>query len=157
MTALDQAMAEAQRTMEIDPNYVYFEPNLARVYRQEGKLAEALEIYLRGEGTRDQPRAGLAITYAGLSRKEEARKVLTQLVQQADSTYFPGEEIASVYVSLGDNDKAIHWLERAVSEHSGGIHGISFSRDLRPLHTDPRFVALLSQIGLDPAKSLRRD
>lgn len=39
-----------------------------------------------------------------------------------------------------------------MSEHSGGIHGISFSRDLRPSHTDPRFVALLSQIGLDPAK-----
>ena len=153
----DQATAEAQRTMEIDPNYVYFEPDLARVYRQEGKLAEALEIYLRVEETRHQPMAGLAITYAGLGRKEEARKVLNQLIQQADSTYFPGEEIASIYVSLGENDEAIHWLERAVSEHSGAIHGISFSRDLRPLHSDPRFVALLRQIGLDPAKSLRRD
>src|SRR4051812_19522118 len=153
----DQATAEAQRTMEIDPNYVYFEPNLARVYRQEGKLAEALEIYLREEETRHQPMAGLAITYAGLGRKEEARTVLNQLIQQADSTYFPGEEIASVYVSLGENDEAIHWLQRAVFEHSGAIHGISFSRELRPLHSDPRFVALLRQIGLDPAKSLRRD
>jgi tetratricopeptide (TPR) repeat protein len=143
--------------MEIDPNYVYFEPDLARVYRQEGKLAEALEIYLRVEETRHQPMAGLAITYAGLGRKEEARKVLNQLIQQADSTYFPGEEIASVYVSLGEKEEAIHWLERAVSEHSGAIHGISCSRELRPLHSDPRFVALLRQIGLDPAKSLRRD
>ena len=100
---------------------------------------------------------GLAITYAGLSQKEEARKVLNQLIQQADSTYFPGEEIAAVYVSLGENDEAIHWLERAVSEHSGAIQNISFSRDLRPLHSDPRFVALLRRIGLDPAKSLRRE
>src|SRR3954469_19009632 len=68
----DEATAEAQRTMEIDPNYVYFEPPLALVYRQEGKLAEALEIYLRLEETRPQSRAGLAITYAGLGRKEEA-------------------------------------------------------------------------------------
>jgi adenylate cyclase len=153
----DQATAEAHRTMEIDPNYIYFEPNLARVYRQEGKLAEALEIYLRVEEARHQPMAGLAITYAALGRKEEARKVLTQLIQQADSTYFPGEEIAAVYVSLGENDEAIHWLERAVSEHSGAIHGISSTRELRPLHSDPRFVALLRQIGLDPSKSLRRD
>jgi adenylate cyclase len=151
----DQATAEAQRTMEIDPNYVYFEPPLALVYRQEGKLAEALETYLRLGEARGQPGAGLAITYAGLGWKEEARKVLNQLIQQADSTYFPGEEIASVYVSLGENDEAIHWLERAVAEHSGAIHGISFSRELRPLHSDPRFVALLRQIGLDPAKSLR--
>src|SRR3954465_2957653 len=75
----DQATAGAQRTMEIAPNYVYFEPPLARVYRQEGKLAEALEMYLRLEETRHQPMAGLAITYAGLGRKEEARKVLNQL------------------------------------------------------------------------------
>src|SRR5947209_3834711 len=98
----DQATGEAQRTMEIDPNYVYFEPNLARVYRQEGKLTEALEIYLRLEATKQQPMAGLAITYAGLGRKEEARKVLNQLIQQADSSYIPGEEIASMYVSLGE-------------------------------------------------------
>lgn len=75
MTALDQATAEAQRTMEIDPNYVYFEPNLARVYRQEGKLAEALEIYLRGEGTREISRGlvwpSLMPASAGRRRREK--------------------------------------------------------------------------------------
>src|SRR3954470_3290542 len=34
--------------------------------------------------------AGLAVTYAGLGRKEEARKGSQSIIQQADSTYFPG-------------------------------------------------------------------
>jgi tetratricopeptide (TPR) repeat protein len=64
----DDAMAEAKRTMEIDPNYVYFEPNLALVYRQEGKLREALDIYVRLQQTSHKPTAGLAITYARLGQ-----------------------------------------------------------------------------------------
>ena len=150
----DEAMAEAKRTMEIDPNYVYFEPNLALVYRQQGKLLEALDIYLRLQQTRHQPTAGLAITYARLGRKDDARKVLEELIRMADKAYFPGEEIASVYVALGQNDEAIRWIDRAIKEHSGAIHGISFTRDLRPLRSDPRFPDLLRRIGLEPAKLL---
>ena len=150
----DEAMAEAKRTMDIDPNYVYFEPNLALVYRQQGKLREALDIYLRLQQTRHQPTAGLAITYARLGRKDDARKVLEELIRMADRGYFPGEEIASVYVALGQNDEAIHWIDRAIKEHSGAIHGISFIRDLRPLRSDPRFPDLLRRIGLDPVKSM---
>jgi TolB-like protein/Tfp pilus assembly protein PilF len=149
---LDDALAAAKRTLEIDPNYVYFEPNLAFVYREQGKLLEALDIYLRLQQTRHQPSGGLAITYARLGRKEEARKVLGELIQIANTRYFPGEVIASVYVALGENDEAIHWLDRAIKEHSGAIHGIGVAREFRMLHSDPRFPDLLKRIGLDPAK-----
>jgi adenylate cyclase len=149
---LNDAFEAAKRTMEVDPNYIYFEPDLALVYREQGKLREALEIYQRLEQTRKQPTAGLAITYARLGKKNEARKVLEQLIQKSKSGYFPGEQIASVYVALDEREEAFRWLERAVEEHSGPIHAIAFTPEFRPLRSDPRFANLLRRIGLDPTK-----
>ena len=151
---LDEAFTAAKRTLEIDPNYVYFEPSLALVYREQGKLQQALEIYERLGKVKGQPTAGLGITYARLGRKEEARRVAADLVRIANTRYFPGEQIASVYVALGDNDEAFRWLDRAIKEHSGPIHSIAFAREFRALHSDPRFPNLLERIGLDPAKLL---
>jgi adenylate cyclase len=149
---LDEAFAAAKRTLEIDPDYVYFEPDLALVYREQGKLAQALEIYQRVAATRKQPSAGLAITFARLGKKDEAGKILSELINIANTRYFPGEQIASVYVALDDHDEAFRWLDRAIKEHSGPIHGIGFSREFRALRSDPRFADALKRIGLDPAK-----
>src|SRR6184192_4279355 len=68
---LDDAVAAAKRTLTLDPNYNYLEPTLARVYREQGKLEDALALYLKAQGTHE-PNAGLAIVYARLGRITEA-------------------------------------------------------------------------------------
>jgi adenylate cyclase len=153
---LAEAFAAAQRTMEIDPNYVYFEPDLALVYRQQGKLNEALEIFERVAKTNKQPSAGLAITYARLHRTAEAKKTLSELIGIANTRYFPSDQIASVYAALGEKDEAFRWLDRAMNERSGPIHGIAIAPEFRPLYSDPRFAHALERIGLDPAKILSK-
>ena len=122
---------------------------------EQGKLTEALEIYQRLQTTRKQLSAGLAITYARLNRTSEARQVLTQLVERADTSYYPGEQVAAVYSALGDNDAAFYWIDRAITEHSGAIHSIAFAPEFRGLHSDPRFAGALRKIGLDPDKVLK--
>jgi adenylate cyclase len=153
---LDDALAAAKRTMEIDPNYFYFEPNLALVYREQGKLNQALEIYQRVQATHKKPSAGLAITYARLNRPDDARRVLHDLIDIAKSHYIPGEQIAAVYLALGDNDLAVEWIERAINDCSGPVQSIAFAPEFRPLRADPRFPELLRRVGLDPKNYLPR-
>jgi serine/threonine-protein kinase len=151
---LDDAIAEGRRMQFLDPNYLYQGSQLAVAYREKGMFAEALELYKKAAEVSGIPQPGLAVTYAKMGRRSDAERVLGEVKTFAAAHYFAGEEIASIYVALGDNDAAFQWLDRAYQEHSGSLHGIVAWPIFRPLHSDPRFAALLKRMGLDPAKAL---
>ena len=151
---LDGAVAAAKRTLTLDPNYNYLEPTLARVYREQGKLEDALALYLKAQQGTHEPNAGLAIAYARLGRITEAQRMLQQLIDKANRGYVAGEQIACVFVALDNHDEAFRWLNRAVDEHSGNV--ITIHRELRPLYSDSRFPLLLRRMGIDPAKVVGR-
>jgi len=151
---LDDAVAAAKRTLTLDPNYNYLEPTLARVYREQGKLEDALALYLKAQQGTHEPNAGLAIAYARLGRITEAQRMLQQLIDKANRGYVAGEQIACVFVALDNHDEAFRWLNRAVDEHSGNI--ITIHRELRPLYSDSRFPLLLRRMGIDPTKVVGR-
>lgn len=146
----NDAVRVAQQLMETDPTYSHFESDLALAYREQGKLDQALDIYLRLQANALQP--GLAITYARLNRPDDARKVLQKLIDRATDQYFPADQIAAVYVALGENDQAMQWLNRAMEEHSVSLHRVGCDRLFRPLHRNPSFRDLLRRIGLDPKR-----
>ena len=151
---LDDAVAAAKRTLTLDPNYNYLEPTLARVYREQGKLEDALALYLKAQQGTHEPNAGLAIAYARLGRITEAQRMLQQLIDKANRGYVAGEQIACVFVALDNHDEAFRWLNRAVDEHSGNV--ITVHRELRPLYSDSRFPLLLRRMGIDPTKVVGR-
>ena len=146
----EPAFAAVQRMMDTDPDYTYFESDLALVYLEQGKLHEALEIYLRLNSTRPQP--GLAITYARLNRREDAEKILAELIRRRADQYVAADRIAAVCIALGQHDQAFEWLNRAVDEHSISLHEVGCGRDFRALRSDPRYRQLLQRIGLDPKR-----
>lgn len=146
---LEPALAAVQQMMDTDPNYTYFEVDLALVYREQGKLQEALEIYSRLAVTRPQP--GLAITYVRLNRRDDAEKILAELTRPG-AEHVAADEIAAIYVALGDRDKAFHWLTRAIDQHSPSLYNIGSGRDFRSLRSDPRYPEFLRRIGLDPKR-----
>jgi serine/threonine protein kinase/tetratricopeptide (TPR) repeat protein len=145
---VDDAIAEGQRTMQLDPNYFYLDSKLAAAYREKGNFAEALALYTRAQETTHSPSSGLAITYARMGQSIEARKVLDQLLQERQIRYVSAPSIAAVYVALGEKDEAFRWLERAYSEHSGILQWIAFLPEFRPLRPDERFPQLLQRIGV---------
>jgi TolB-like protein/Flp pilus assembly protein TadD len=62
--------------------------------------------------------AEAATVYAMAGRKDKARKLLQQVVDQASKRYICGYNVACIYAALGDKDQAIAWLNRAFLSRS---------------------------------------
>jgi adenylate cyclase len=150
----DDAIAEGQRTVQLDPSYFYLGSVAALAYREKGDFEKAISLYNAAQQATHSPSSGLAITYARMGRQAEARHILDQLLEKARTQYVAADSIAGIYVALGENDEAFRWLERAYAEHSALLRGIGPSRTFRPLRADPRFADLLRRMGFDPAKIL---
>jgi len=151
---LDDAMSAGKRVLQVDPNYIYFDPVLADAYREKGDLQEAAALYEKAQAVTHSPSAGLAITYAKMGRRADAHRVLDQLIEKSRRQYVTADSIAAVYLAFGDKEEAFRWLERAFDEHSAPMYSLAWHPASRALRSDPRFADLLRRMGVDPAKVL---
>jgi tetratricopeptide (TPR) repeat protein len=79
----------------------------------------------------------------------KAREILRELEERARSAYVSPYHFAYVYTGLGDYDRAMDCLERAVAERTGPAYSIKGSFLLTALHEHPRFRALLQKMRLE--------
>jgi len=91
--------------------------------------------------------AALAHALAKAGKTQEARQLLDGLLKKALSGYVSAYDIAIVYAGLGDNDQAITWLSKAVSERSMFVVHMRWDTRLDGLRSDPRFTELVKQLG----------
>jgi hypothetical protein len=66
----------------------------------------------------------------------------------ARTEYVSPLEFASRYALLGQKDQAFIWLEKAVAERTPQLFNLNVDPDYENLRNDPRFVEMVSRIGL---------
>ena len=79
---------------------------------------------------------------AAFAREIELRKQLGKRRYQDPS------EIAYLYAHLGDKEQSFAWLDKARAERAGGLEPVKIVRALDQWHSDPRYIALLKDLGL---------
>ena len=72
--------------------------------------------------------------------------MLNQLRDQEKVRYVGPFPFVVVYMGLGDHDSALRLLEEGISDHSYALR-LKTEPVLLPLHSDPRFIALLHKAG----------
>lgn len=97
---------------------------------------------------------GSACGQAG--RREEVLEVLRQLFEMQMQQPVPAFNIARVYAALGDVEKTIEWLEKAVEKRDGELVYINNLKSGHPfgeaVRRDPRFKNIIRRIGLPERK-----
>jgi serine/threonine-protein kinase len=146
----DDVIEQHKRTAELDPDFFYIAAPLAMAYGDKGMLAQSLAEYEHARRVTGRPVFGMALTLVRMGRVDEARKLLTEFLDEARSRYVAPEIIASVYAALGEKDQAFVWLERAYQAHSSGplANNALNLPDFDSIRTDPRFAVLQQKIGL---------
>ena len=149
----DEAMAAGERSLQLDPTFAYSEPLMAALYREMGRFDDAIALYKKSQDLSGRVPFGLAITYAKMNRREEAKEIL-KAVCASRGSYTPGDAIAHVHVVLEEYEDAMRELARAYDEHSSSLHFIGIAPEFAPLRSDKRFVSIVKRNRARTSKGL---
>jgi eukaryotic-like serine/threonine-protein kinase len=147
----DEALEQLRRTVDLDPNYPVTYWILGLVLRKMGCYELAIaegEKAVKLSGGSPMMRAALAHTLASAGRTMEARQALDDLTTLAKQKYVPPYFIAGIHLGLGENDRAIEYLEKSYAEHSHWLIYLHMGPGMEGLRDDPRFQDLLRRVGL---------
>src|SRR5438552_3523827 len=146
----DQAIEQLRNTIDMDPAFVLPHLVLGQAYEQKKAYDQAIaELRRATELSLGSPPvlAALARTLAVSGRITEARNLLEQL-QLSKRQYVSPFYVAIVYAGLGENERALDWLEKAYADHSNAIVFLKVDPQLHTLRSYPRFHELQRKLRL---------
>jgi TolB-like protein/Tfp pilus assembly protein PilF len=147
----DQAVQRAEEAVQLEPEHDRSRATLGWAYFLSGRKAEGLAeleraVLMSKRSTLWLGQLGKAYAMAGDTGK--ARKILGEMEERARDGYLSPYHLAYVYAGLGDAERAMDLIERAVAERAGPVYGIKGSFLFESLHSHPRFQALLRRMKL---------
>jgi eukaryotic-like serine/threonine-protein kinase len=147
----DEAIEQLLRTLELDPNYPVTYWILGLLYRITGRYESAITAGEKGvnlSGGSPLMHAALAHTYGMSGMAKEARQVLDDLTKLATHKYVAPHFLAGIHIGVGENDRAIEYLEKSYKEHSHWLIYLHIDPSMDALRSNPRFQDLLRRVGL---------
>jgi len=147
----DEALSTVLRVLDIDPHFALGHATLGWAYllkkMPEQGIAELEKaVSLSPDGTMYLAQLGEA--YGVVGRTDEAREVLRRLEKMSTQRYVSPYHMAYIYTGLGEQERALDFLERAYEERAGALFGVKGSFLFTPLRGHPRFKALLRKMNL---------
>jgi len=96
------------------------------------------------------PAIGLIAELDGRAgQRDEARRLVAQLVARSRREYVPPAVIALALETLDDEERTLDWLEKAFEEKSNAMAYLAGEYPNRPIRRNPRYLRLLTRAGLN--------
>lgn len=145
----DAAIDHFHHALDLNPDFPVTNQFLGQAYVQKSRFTEAIDYFQRalkfyGDSNNALANYGYAAACAG--KKDVARKVLKQLLDASKKRYVSSYDIATVYCGLGETDKALSALEKALDEHAFLLIYLNVDPLMEPLRHQDRFQMLRTKI-----------
>lgn len=145
----DQAIAQFRSVLEMDPDLPRASM-LTYAYVQKQSFNDAATLAQHWDRGRDSPWSWALLTYvAGRSGDHnKAERALKKFSEVSRGQHVDPCASALAYLGVDDREKALFYLKRGYTEHSGSLTALKVDPTYDVLRGDPRFTALLKSIGL---------
>jgi eukaryotic-like serine/threonine-protein kinase len=145
----DAAVTQLLKTLEMDPNFALAHLHLGSVFLEQGRYDAAMaEIRKAAAMGGPMPTVSLARAYALAGRRAEAEATVQELLAQSKQRFVPPYALALLFVTLGDQERAMDWIDGGVNGVGGGPWFLKVNPPFDVLQLNPRYQAILRRIGL---------
>ncbi|HEY0969655.1 MAG TPA: protein kinase [Gemmatimonadales bacterium] len=151
----DQARYHLERAIAMNPNAEETYRLLGLALAADGRIDDALQVLQEAVAMPEAStytNATLAHALARAGRDAEARRILVRLEERARGEYVSPVAFATIHLGLGDNERALDWIERAREERRGWLAYLNANPIFDPVRGHPRFAELVRLMGLSGAR-----
>ncbi len=144
----DEAIAQIRRTLELDPNNAFAHLVLGKCLGGKGNTVDALAEFHKATTLDDLPwyRGALGYTFAVLGDRAKAERTLRGMEDLSKHRYVSPTTRATVYLGLGEKEKALDWLEKTFEDRDPSLWWITGDQLYDSVRDKPRFKALLQKV-----------
>jgi len=146
----DEAIAQHQLVARLAPDYSLPHLGLGLAYAGKGMYSDAIAHYTNASRMkcRSLIDGEIGYCYAMSGRKDEALREIAALGAQSDSRYVSPISFAAIYAGLGDKEKALSYLEKAIETREASLPVQLLNPEFDSLRNESRFEALRQKMGL---------
>ncbi len=141
----EDAITQIRKTLELDANNGFAHSVLGWCLVWKGSKAEARAEFQKATTLDDLPWYVGSLGYACAASGDRAKadQILRELEELAKQRYVSPANRATVYLGLGENEKALDWLEKAYEDRDPIFWWIKGDQLYDSIRNEPRFQALM--------------
>ena len=147
----DQALEQARKTYDLDPNHLGSQNWLCHALNAKGLYSEAILIGERAAA--DQANilnsfsACLGLAYAKTGQREKSIEIIAKVKEAGKNRYVMSYWTAIHYAALGEKDAAFVELEKAYQNRDWFLQRLKTDPFMDPLRDDPRYADLVKRMN----------
>jgi len=146
----DEAIAQFRKALITSPHLPFARNNLAQTFFNKGMYADSLaERKADWAGDRELEEA-LAQGFAQSGYRGAMRRAADIVAARSRTTYVGPTYIASLYMTAGEKERTLEWLEKSFEARDPNLPYVSAKPTYDSLRSDPRFQDLLRRMNFPP-------